>query len=177
MVTPVRPAVGEERIWEALARIPDPEIPAISVVDLGVIGSVHVEGRTVRVELLPTFVGCPAIGVMQQQIGEQLRAEGLADEVDVPIIFDPPWTSERITPAGRERLRRSGFAPPVTGPALAPAGPGLSDLDELAVMPVAECPYCGSRNTTLDNAFGPTLCRAIYHCADCRQPFEQFKRV
>jgi ring-1,2-phenylacetyl-CoA epoxidase subunit PaaD len=105
MVTPVRPAVDEERIWEALACISDPEIPAISVVDLGVIGSVRVEGRTVRVELLPTFVGC------------------------------------------------------------------------LAVLPVAECPYCGSRNTTLDNAFGPTLCRAIYHCADCRQPFEQFKRV
>jgi ring-1,2-phenylacetyl-CoA epoxidase subunit PaaD len=173
VVTPVRPAVDEDRIRETLAGIPDPEIPAISIVDLGVIGSVDVDGRRVRVELLPTFVGCPAIGVMQQQIGERLRAEGLADEVEVPIVFDPPWTSDRITPAGRERLRRSGFAPP----AAAPAGPELGQLDELAVLPVAECPYCGSRNTTLDNAFGPTLCRAIYHCADCRQPFEQFKRV
>lgn len=163
---------GERRVWSELEQVADPEIPAISVVDLGVIGSVEVEGRRVRVELLPTFVGCPAIGVMQQQIDERLRASGVADDVEVVVTFDPPWTSERITPAGRERLRRSGFAPPQTPP----AGPG-STLDELAVLPVAECPYCGSRNTALDNPFGPTLCRAIYHCADCRQPFEQFKRV
>jgi ring-1,2-phenylacetyl-CoA epoxidase subunit PaaD len=173
VVIPAPRGVDEARVWEALAGIPDPEIPAISVVDLGVIGSVAVDGRRVRVELLPTFVGCPAIGVMQEQIGERLRAEGLADEVEVPVVFDPPWTSDRITPAGRERLRRSGFAPP----APMPDGPALGQLDELAVLPVAECPYCGSRNTALENPFGPTLCRAIYHCAECRQPFEQFKRV
>ena len=173
MVSQADVATRDERIWEVLASIADPEIPAISVVDLGVIGSVEVDGRSVRVELLPTFVGCPAIGVMQERIGEALRDAGLADEVEVPITFDPPWTSDRITPEGRERLRRSGFAPP----ALVPTGPALGQLDELAVLPVAECPYCGSRNTTLDNPFGPTLCRAIYHCADCRQPFEQFKRV
>lgn len=173
MVTPMRASADEARVRKVLAGIADPEIPAISVVDLGVIGSVEVDGRRVRVELLPTFVGCPAIGVMQQQIEERLRAEGLADEVEVPITFDPPWTSDRITPEGRERLRRSGFAPPAS----MPSGPALGQLDELAVLPVAECPYCGSRNTTMDNPFGPTLCRAIYHCAACRQPFEQFKRV
>ena len=173
MVTPAPATAEEARIWETLRGIADPEIPAISVVDLGVIGSVAVDGRRVRVELLPTFVGCPAVGVMQTQITERLRDEGIADEVDVPVVFDPPWTSDRISPEGRERLRRSGFAPP----APMPAGPALGQLDELAVLPVAECPYCGSRNTTMDNPFGPTLCRAIYHCADCRQPFEQFKRV
>jgi ring-1,2-phenylacetyl-CoA epoxidase subunit PaaD len=161
---------GAERVWDELSRIADPEIPAISLVDLGVIGSVDVDTERVRVELLPTFIGCPAIGVMQERITEALGALALAPRVEVEISFDPPWTSERITPAGRERLRLSGFAPPV----LAPATDGL---DELSVLPVAECPYCGSRNTTLDNAFGPTLCRAIYHCADCRQPFEQMKRV
>lgn len=166
-------APTEERVRAILATIADPEIPAISLVDLGVIGDVAVDGRHVRVELLPTFVGCPAIGVMQQRITEALTEAGLAEEVDVPLTFDPPWTSDRITPAGRERLRRSGFAPP----APIPEGPALGQLDELAVLPIAECPYCGSRNTTLDNAFGPTLCRAIYHCGDCRQPFEQFKRV
>lgn len=163
----------ERRVWDELARIPDPEIPAISVVDLGVIGSVAVEHDRVRVELLPTFVGCPAIGVMQEQITERVGALGIASEVDVVVTMDPPWTSDRITPAGRERLRLSGFAPP----APLPAGPALGMLDELAVLPIAECPYCGSRNTTMENPFGPTLCRAIYHCADCRQPFEQFKRV
>jgi ring-1,2-phenylacetyl-CoA epoxidase subunit PaaD len=161
----------ERRIWAELARLPDPEIPAISVVDLGVIGSVAVDGDRVRVELLPTFVGCPAIGVMQQQIGERIGVLGL--EVDVVVSYDPPWTSDRISAAGREALRRSGFAPP----APMPAGPALGQLDELAVLPIAECPYCGSRNTSMENPFGPTLCRAIYHCAGCRQPFEQFKRI
>jgi ring-1,2-phenylacetyl-CoA epoxidase subunit PaaD len=164
---------AERRVWDELARIPDPEIPAISLVDLGVIGSVEVADRRVRVELLPTFVGCPAIAVMQDQIGDRLRDSGVADDVDVVLSFDPPWTSDRISPEGRERLRLSGFAPP----AAQPDGPGLGQLDELAVLPIAECPYCSSRNTTLENPFGPTLCRAIYHCADCRQPFEQFKRV
>jgi ring-1,2-phenylacetyl-CoA epoxidase subunit PaaD len=162
-----------DKVWAELARIPDPEIPAISVVDLGVIGSVEFDGDRVRIELLPTFVGCPAIGVMEQQIGERIGALGVAPEVEVVVTYDPPWTSDRISAAGREALRRSGFAPP----APLPTGPPLGMLDELAVLPVAECPYCGSRNTTLDNPFGPTLCRAIYHCADCRQPFEQFKRV
>lgn len=161
----------ERLVWDALAEVADPEIPAISVVDLGVIGEVAVDQRRIRVELLPTFVGCPAIEVMRERIGERLTGLGIADRVEVEVSFTTPWTSERISPAGRERLRRSGFAPPVLD-----AG-GSSGLDELAVLPIAECPYCGSRNTTLDNPFGPTLCRAIYHCADCRQPFEQFKRV
>lgn len=161
-----------ERIWAELAHIPDPEIPAISLVDLGVIGSVTVDGDRVSVKLLPTFVGCPAIGVMQEQITTRLSALGVADEVEVKISFDPPWTSDRISPKGRERLRLSGFAPPQVA-----ATPGRIGLDELAVLPIAECPYCGSRNTTLENPFGPTLCRAIYQCADCRQPFEQMKRI
>jgi ring-1,2-phenylacetyl-CoA epoxidase subunit PaaD len=173
VVSPPAAGPAERRVWEELARIPDPEIPAISLVDLGVIGSVEVVDRRVRVELLPTFVGCPAIAVMQDQIEDRLRESGVAEDVDVVLSFDPPWTSDRITPEGRERLRLSGFAPPVAQP----DGPALGQLDELAVLPIAECPYCSSRNTTLENAFGPTLCRAIYHCADCRQPFEQFKRV
>ena len=173
MVNTATPHLAERRVWDELARIPDPEIPAISVVDLGVIGSVTVAEDCVLVELLPTFVGCPAIGVMQEQITERVGALGIAPAVEVVVTMNPPWTSDRITPAGRERLRLSGFAPP----APLPAGPALGMLDELAVLPIAECPYCGSRNTTMENPFGPTLCRAIYHCADCRQPFEQFKRV
>lgn len=160
----------ERRAWEILAQIPDPEIPAISLVDLGVIGEVRIAGDRLTVDLLPTFVGCPATEVMREQIVERLGAEGLADAVEVRLSFTPPWTSDRISPAGRERLQRSGFAPPVVTP-------GGGDLDELSVLPIAECPYCGSRSTTLENPFGPTLCRAIYHCAACRQPFEQFKRV
>lgn len=164
----------ERRIWDELARISDPEIPAISLVDLGVIGSVALDGQRARIEILPTFVGCPAVELMRGQVTDRISALGVADRVDVEITYHPPWTSERITDAGRERLRQSGFAPPHLGPSVRDAGFGLH---ELAVLPIGECPYCGSRNTTLENPFGPTLCRAIYHCADCRQPFEQMKRV
>ena len=157
----------ESAVWAALHDVHDPEIPTISVVDLGVVRSVETRPGRVRVELLPTFVGCPAIDVMRDAV--QQRLGEFADEVDVEISFAEPWTSERITPEGRRRLRESGFAPPAQG------------LDEdartLPVLPIAECPYCGSRNTTLENAFGPTLCRAIYHCRSCTQPFEQFKAV
>jgi ring-1,2-phenylacetyl-CoA epoxidase subunit PaaD len=162
-------------VWAALAQIADPEIPAISLVDLGVIRgftftSLPDGGERLSVELLPTFVGCPAIDVMRQQIGERLTDLAVADEVTVDLSFAQPWTSDRISPAGREALRSSGFAPPML------IGPTFSG-DLLTVLPIATCPYCASRNTTLENPFGPTLCRAIYHCADCRQPFEAFKAV
>lgn len=170
-VAPARDAL----VWAALGEIADPEIPAISLVDLGVIRGFAFEelpgvGERLTVELMPTFVGCPAIDVMRQQIGERLGEMRLADEVVVKLTFTEPWTSDRITPAGREALRSSGFAPPMT------IGSTLSG-DSLTVLPIATCPYCASRNTTLENPFGPTLCRAIYHCADCRQPFEAFKPV
>ncbi len=171
-MTHARVASAEALIWAELSRIPDPEIPAISLVDLGVIGSVNVSESHVRVELLPTFVGCPAIGVMHEQITARLRALNVANEVEVKVSFDPPWTSDRISVVGRERLRLAGFAPPQSA-----ATSSLIALEELGVMPIGECPFCGSRDTTLENAFGPTLCRAIYHCAACRQPFEQFKQV
>ena len=165
----------ESAVWSALAEIADPEIPAINLVDLGVIrgfafASMPGGGEQLTVELMPTFVGCPAIDVMRQQIGERLTELQVADEVTVELTFAEPWTSDRITPAGREALRLSGFAPPMT------IGSTFSG-DSLTVLPIATCPYCASRNTTLENPFGPTLCRAIYHCADCRQPFEQFKRI
>jgi ring-1,2-phenylacetyl-CoA epoxidase subunit PaaD len=163
----------ESAVWDALAEIPDPEIPAISLVDLGVIRGISFDalptgGERLTVELMPTFVGCPAIEVMRAQIGERLAR--LADEVSVDLTFAEPWTSDRISPAGREALRASGFAPPMT------IGSTFSG-ESLTVLPVVTCPYCASRNTTLENPFGPTLCRAIYHCADCRQPFEAFKPV
>jgi ring-1,2-phenylacetyl-CoA epoxidase subunit PaaD len=162
----------ESAIWAALHDVHDPEIPTISVVDLGVVRRVETDDGHIRVELLPTFVGCPAIDVMRESVAARLRA--FADEVSVDISFAEPWTTERITPTGRDALRAAGFAPP---PPRGDAGDSDRVLSLLSNPPVGECPYCGSRNTTLENAFGPTLCRAIYHCADCRQPFEQFKEV
>ncbi|HEY5520624.1 MAG TPA: 1,2-phenylacetyl-CoA epoxidase subunit PaaD [Candidatus Limnocylindrales bacterium] len=160
----------ESAVWAALHDVHDPEIPTISVVDLGVVRRVETGAGTIRVELLLTFIGCPAIEVMRHDVEQRLH--DFADEVRVEISFAEPWTTERITPAGRAALRLAGFAPPPPSPV--DNGRMLSILPSL---PVGECPYCGSRNTTLENAFGPTLCRAIYHCADCAQPFEQFKEV
>ncbi len=160
----------EAAVWAALQDVHDPEIPTISVVDLGVVHNVEIGEGRIRVELLPTFVGCPAIDVMRESVADRLRP--FADEICVDVSFAEPWTTERITDAGRSALRLAGFAPP-------PLGAGDPDrfLSILPSQPIGECPYCGSRNTTLENAFGPTLCRAIYHCIDCRQPFEQFKEV
>ncbi|MEO7119360.1 MAG: 1,2-phenylacetyl-CoA epoxidase subunit PaaD [Candidatus Limnocylindrales bacterium] len=158
----------EQAVWAALEDVHDPEIPTISVVDLGVVRRIDVGPGRVRVELLPTFVGCPAVDVMRSAVEDRLR--DFAPDVAATITFAEPWTSERITPRGREALRLSGFGPP------SPAGRDDGEW-RLLVLPVAPCPYCGSLRTTLENAFGPTLCRAIYHCADCRQPFEQFKTV
>jgi ring-1,2-phenylacetyl-CoA epoxidase subunit PaaD len=153
---PVRPL--ESAVWAALHDVHDPEIPTVSVVDLGVVRRVEVGERAVRVELLPTFVGCPAIEVMRASVEDRLR--DFADDVSVEISFAEPWTSDRITADGRRALKAAGFAaPPVTYEA------------------TAECPYCGSANTRLENLFGPTQCRAIFYCTDCGQPFEQFKEV
>ena len=161
-------ALDEAAVLAALADVPDPEIPVVSVVDLGMIERVDIGTSGIRVELLPTFVGCPAVEMIRAAVAERLAVFGRPVEVD--LSYRVPWTSDRITTGGREKLRASGFAPP-TGVADA-TGPIL-----LSIEPPVPCPYCGSRRTVLDNAFGPTRCRSIRYCASCRQPFEQFKTV
>ena len=158
--------VTAERVWEALAEIPDPEIPVISLVDLGVVKDVAVEGERVRIEFTPTFMGCPALEVMRAQMEEAVRALGGEPQVDV--LLDDSWSTDRITPAGREKLREAGFAPPT------PRAEAPTALVQLS-GPCFRCPYCGSTETGLENIFGPTPCRSLRYCASCRQPFEQFK--
>jgi ring-1,2-phenylacetyl-CoA epoxidase subunit PaaD len=165
--------VTERAVWDALAEVPDPEIPALSVVDLGVVRSVEAGADRVRVELLPTFVGCPAIAMMRDAVAERLA--GMAPRVEVEVTFAEPWTSDRITAAGRRKLRGSGFAPP--GPAAAGETPPRPLFETITLRPTARCPWCDSAETRLDSPFGPTLCRAIWWCDACRQPFEQFKTV
>jgi ring-1,2-phenylacetyl-CoA epoxidase subunit PaaD len=160
--------VTAERVWEALAEIPDPEIPVISVVDLGVVRDVAVEKDRVRVEFTPTFLGCPALEVMRDQMAESIRALGA--EPDIQVILDDSWSTDRITPAGRKKLHASGFAPPTPRAA---GEPTLVQLQGTAF----KCPYCGSTDTRLENIFGPTPCRSLRYCTSCRQPFEQFKTI
>jgi ring-1,2-phenylacetyl-CoA epoxidase subunit PaaD len=160
--------VTAERVWEALAEIPDPEIPVLSLVELGVVRDVEVEDGRVRVEFTPTFLGCPALEVMRDQMAAKVR--GLGAEPVIEVITDDSWSTDRITPAGREKLRESGFAPP------APRRPGAPQLVQLQRGPF-RCPYCGSTETTLENIFGPTPCRSLRYCRSCSQPFEQFKTI
>jgi ring-1,2-phenylacetyl-CoA epoxidase subunit PaaD len=160
--------VTVERVWEALAEVPDPEIPVVSLVDLGVVRDVEVDDGRVRVEFTPTFLGCPAVDVMRIRMEEAVRALGGEPQIDV--VLDDSWSTDRITPAGREKLRESGFAPPAPREA---AGPTLVQLESHAFR----CPYCGSTDTRLENIFGPTPCRSLRYCQSCRQPFEQFKTI
>jgi ring-1,2-phenylacetyl-CoA epoxidase subunit PaaD len=160
--------VTAERVWEALAEVADPEIPVISLVDLGVVRDVAVEGDRVRVELVPTFLGCPALDVMRLQLAEAVR--GVGGDPEIEVVVDDSWSTDRITPEGRRKLLESGFAPP------APRGPGAPTLVQLETN-AFRCPYCGSTDTALENIFGPTPCRSIRYCRSCRQPFEQFKTI
>jgi ring-1,2-phenylacetyl-CoA epoxidase subunit PaaD len=160
--------VTEAQVWQALAEIPDPEIPVISLVDLGVIRSVDVSRDQVRVEFTPTFLGCPALEVMRAQMTDAI--EELGAEADVEVVLDDSWSTDKITPAGREKLRACGFAPPAPREV---GGPQLVQLQSNAFR----CPYCGSQDTTLENIFGPTPCRSVRYCRSCKQPFEQFKTI
>jgi ring-1,2-phenylacetyl-CoA epoxidase subunit PaaD len=160
--------VTTQQVWDALAEVPDPEIPVISIVDLGVIRSVDVSGEQVRVELTPTFLGCPALDAMKVAREEQVRALGAEPEIEV--VLDDSWSTDRITAAGREKLRAAGFAPPAPREASAPT---LVQLQSS----IFRCPYCGSTETKLENIFGPTPCRSLRYCESCRQPFEQFKTI
>jgi ring-1,2-phenylacetyl-CoA epoxidase subunit PaaD len=160
--------VTAEAVWDALAEIRDPEIPVISLVDLGVIRSVDVAGDHVRVEFTPTFLGCPALEVMKGALEDRVRE--LGGEPEVEVVLDDSWSTDRITPAGREKMRAAGFAPPAPREA---APPQLIELQSN----VFRCPYCGSMETRLENIFGPTPCRSLRYCESCRQPFEQFKTI
>ncbi len=147
----------EGDVRAVLATVPDPEIPVLSVVDLGIIHRVTVEPELIDVAILPTFVGCPALDVIRGTIAERLEAR-FGRRVRVRTTFEVPWTSDRITPTGREALRDAGIAPP-TAP---------SEM---------RCPLCDSANVVMDNAFGPTRCRSLFYCRACRQPFEALKSV
>ena len=159
--------VTAEQVWAALGEIEDPEIPVVSLVDLGVVRDVQVEGDRVHVEFTPTFLGCPALEVMRDRMAAKVAELGA--EPDVEVVLDDSWSTDRITPEGREKLRDAGFAPPAPREA---APPTLVQLGR-----GFRCPYCGSTETRLDNLFGPTPCRSIRYCESCRQPFEQFKTI
>lgn len=162
----MEPKLSVETIWAILDEVKDPEIPVVSVVEMGIVRGVQVfDGGEVRVQITPTFSGCPALGFMQREIENKIRLFGVAS-VQVETLLYPPWSSDWMTDAAREKLRQFGLAPP-------PRHGG--NLIAVASLDVIVCPRCGSTNTTIKNSFGSTLCRAIWYCNTCRDAFEQFK--
>jgi len=151
-------------LWEALKEVMDPEIPVVSLVDMGIVRAVETDGRNVTVTMTPTFSGCPALVVMERLIAEKMKEVG-AETVEVKTVLKPAWTSDWISEEGRAKLKAFGLAPP-------PVHGG--DVN-IMLVPTVACPRCDSTNVTVKNTFGSTLCRAIYYCNDCQDAFEQFK--
>jgi ring-1,2-phenylacetyl-CoA epoxidase subunit PaaD len=156
--------VTETQIWDALNQVKDPEIPVVSLVEMGIVRDVTVMEDAVTVTITPTFAGCPALQVMKTDIVDALKAIGV-QEVTVETVNSPAWTTDWITEEAREKLKAFGLAPP----------PVHGGNFVMMLMDAVACPYCGSERTVLRNSFGSTPCRMIYYCNHCQQPFEQFK--
>lgn len=165
MVTRVRQA----DVWRYLAEVKDPEVPVLSVVDLGIVREVRVTDEGVTIVITPTYSGCPAMHVIEQDIVEGLKAHGVGP-VTVETVFVPAWTSDWISAEAKAKLVEYGIAAP--GPAADDGG-----LVTLTRRAPVECPYCKSTRTTLRSEFGSTACKSINYCNDCKQPFEQFKAI
>ena len=158
--------LDKKAIWQALGAIADPEIPVLSLVEMKILRSVSVSDDGVKVVISPTFVGCPALEHMKSEIRERLAALGCS-RVTIETTFSPPWSTDMLDDAVKEKLRVFGIAPPPrTG----------EDLVAVLSLPVA-CPFCNSQTTHLESAFGATLCKQIYYCDSCRQSFERFKPI
>ncbi len=155
-----------KRIWAILAGIDDPEMP-ISIVDLGIVAGVRVEQGVAQVAITPTYTGCPALQMIDDLIRAQVGALPEIDDVQIEHVFDPPWQADRISEAGKERLRKHGVTV---------AGPKLTQLRVPHPEPI-RCPFCNSEKTRVDSPFGPTRCRMIYYCMACRNTFEHIKTV
>ncbi len=156
--------VTSEAVWAALADVKDPELPVVSVVELGIVRNVVVSDGNVRVDLTPTFAGCPAYDVMRDEVAARVRALGAAS-VEVRRVLAPAWSSDDIREAGRQKLHAFGLAPPTRH----------GGLLEIALDGPVACPRCHSYDTHLRNAFGSTLCREIHTCRSCHETFERFK--
>lgn len=164
--------MSEARAWPILRRVADPEIPALSVIDLGIVRAVEesADGNQVTVTLTPTYSGCPATEVIAHDVREALATA--YDEVEVTVQLSPAWTTDWLTLAGRDKLLSVGIVPPA-GRGASPEG--RTSLRVLDVGTPARCPQCGSRDVEELAGFGSTPCKALWRCIDCREPFDYFK--
>ena len=182
MKTHVTPSVDEIR--DAVASVADPELPPVTIGMLGMIHDVRVDGGAVEVELLPTFSGCPATEMIERDVRDAVTGLDGVEDLTIRFRFDPPWTADRISDEGHERLRSFGIAPPTGSGAVSDVrSEGRRSLPVMAARPERgaddprPCPYCGSEQTAQESPFGPTPCRDIRFCGSCNQPFEAFKNL
>jgi len=156
-----------KELWDLLDQVKDPEVPVLSIWDLGILRDVEREGDRVVVTITPTYSGCPAMNTITDDVIAALKANG-HDDVEVKTKLSPAWSSEWMSPEGRRKLRNYGIAPPED-----------AELDEDGLTPDAhaQCPHCGSRNTRRISEFGSTACKALFQCNDCNEPFDYFKKI
>lgn len=152
------------QVWEVLDTVKDPEIDTVSIVDLGMVEDVKIHDTGIAITLLPTFSGCPALDIIKNNVIQSIQRTLDYSEIKVEFSFSPAWTSDRITEKGRAGLKAFGISPPPKK---------LEENDGWVV----ECPYCGSKHVRMENMFGPTSCRSILYCKNCKNPFEAMKPI
>jgi ring-1,2-phenylacetyl-CoA epoxidase subunit PaaD len=162
-----------EQVWTWLGEVPDPEIPVISVVDLGIVRDVAFDGDECVVTITPTYSGCPAMEVIAESVTDALHARGLA-RVRLKNQLSPAWTTDWMSEAGKAALKGYGIAPPVQQ-SIDISGLRSGVKRHALQAPQVACPHCGSSHTQLTSQFGSTPCKALYKCLDCREPFDYFK--
>ncbi len=160
----IKNKISLEQVWQILEEISDPEIPVISIVDLGIVRDVHVEENHVEIFITPTYSGCPAMDMIAMNIRMELLQHGFSN-IKITQQLSPAWTTDWMTEKGKEKLREYGIAPPVGK---------IIDQEFLESLKV-ECPQCHSKNTKLLSQFASTSCKALYQCQDCKEPFDYFK--
>ena len=166
------PEAQEQRAWRVLHTVLDPEVPVLSVCDLGIVREVRADGASVTVTLTPTYSGCPATEVIEQSVRDALAAEGF-EQIHTRLSRAPAWTTDWISEDGRRKLKEYGIAPP--GHLL--QEPGAPVPIRIHPRETVACPRCDSTQTERLSAFGATACKALYRCISCREPFEHFKPI
>lgn len=160
--------LSENQIWQWLEDVSDPEIPVLSVVDLGVVRHVDIEHDHPIVTITPTYSGCPAMSEIEENIRKKLKEEGL-ETIEVKTILSPPWTTDWMTERGKQKLQEFGIAPP--------EGTSADKSVLFGKAKQVTCPKCKSTNTTMISQFGSTACKSLYKCEDCHEPFDYFKCI
>lgn len=159
--------VSKEKILELLTAVKDPEVPVLDIVEMGIVRDVKVSDKSLKIDITPTYSGCPAMNMIEEQIVAALHKKGF-DNITINTVMSPAWTTDWMNEKTKQKLKEYGIAPPERSSEI--------EFDPLKIVDkVVECPFCDSKKTELKSEFGSTACKSLYYCNNCRQPFEHFK--